>query len=87
MTDEKILEEIKPLFNECCGTDYEIPEIKSIDDNLYGDLGLTSLTVAEVCMLIENKFNISLDDDDIADIRTIQDLITIIKIQLIEKEK
>ena len=50
------------------------PEAKLIDD-----LGCDSLSAVEITMMLEEKLNINIDDDEVAKIVTIQDIIDIIE--------
>lgn len=54
----------------------------SKDDNLIEDVGLDSLNVLEVFGMIEEKFNVVVDPEEISEIRTIDDIVN-----LIEKNK
>lgn len=54
----------------------------SKDDNLIEDVGLDSLNVLEVFGMIEEKFNVVVDPEEISEIRTIDDIMN-----LIEKNK
>ena len=51
-----------------------IPEAKLIDD-----LGCDSLSAVEITMMLEEKLGITIDDDEVAKIVTIQDIINIIE--------
>ena len=51
-----------------------IPEAKLIDD-----LGCDSLSAVEITMMLEEKLCITIDDDEVAKIVTIQDIINIIE--------
>ena len=50
------------------------PKAKLIDD-----LGCDSLSAVEITMMLEEKLNITIDDDEVAKIVTIQDIINIIE--------
>ena len=50
------------------------PEAKLIDD-----LGCDSLSAVEITMMLEEKLNINIDDDEVAKIVTIQDIMNIIE--------
>lgn len=79
MNDIEILNEIEPLFNTCMSNDNDIPKVKSLNDNLYTDLGFNSLSLSETLMMIEHKYKIQIDYNDLSGIETMQDLINIIK--------
>jgi acyl carrier protein len=68
----KILEVLKRTV-----TDDEsklVPEAKLIDD-----LGADSLTAVEITMELEEKLGITIDDDEVSTIVTIQDIINIVE--------
>ena len=44
--------------------------------NLLDDLGADSLDVVELVMALEEEFSIEVPDDDVENIRTIQDIVT-----------
>ncbi|MEE2703013.1 MAG: acyl carrier protein [Myxococcota bacterium] len=44
--------------------------------NLLDDLGADSLDVVELVMALEEEFSIEFPDDDVENIRTIQDIVT-----------
>ena len=50
------------------------PEAKLIDD-----LGCDSLSAVEITMMLEEKLNINIVDDEVAKIVTIQDIMNIIE--------
>ncbi len=51
----------------------------SKDANLIEDVGLDSLNVLEVFGMIEEKFNIIVDPEEISEIKTISDIVTLIE--------
>ncbi|MBR2902384.1 MAG: acyl carrier protein [Clostridia bacterium] len=51
----------------------------AVDANLVEDLGANSIDVVEVIMAIEEEFNIQFDEEDAADMRTINDLVSYIE--------
>lgn len=79
----KIFEKVKEI---CEGYEYQDAPvlIGSIDDTLYGDLGLDSLAVVEIAMLCEGEFNILIDDETICKMRTVKDLVNIIYVHTFE---
>jgi Acyl-CoA synthetases (AMP-forming)/AMP-acid ligases II len=50
----------------------------SIDTNLFIDLGLESITIIELIIKCEDTFGISVDEDKIADLTTIKDIINLV---------
>lgn len=63
-------EDINELITETLGRRVVITD----NTNIVHDLGLDSLGVMNFCMALEDKFNISIPLDRIADVRTIGDL-------------
>ena len=45
------------------------------ESKLIADLGLTSFSVLEMCYYLENTFHIEVDDNDIAGIETVDDIV------------
>ena len=68
--DSRLREIINELANETLGRRVTISD----STNIVQDLGLDSLGVMNFCMALEDRFNISIPLDRIADVRTISDL-------------
>lgn len=51
----------------------------SKDANLIEDVGLDSLNVLEVFGMIEEKFNIIVDPEEISELKTINDIVNLIE--------
>lgn len=51
----------------------------AVDADLVEDLGANSIDVVEVIMAIEEEFNIQFDEEDAADMKTINDLVSYIE--------
>ena len=66
-----MIEKIKNIIAQQLRTDSF-----SIDDDadIFNDLGADSLDVVEMLMAFETAFGISVPDDDLADIRTVNDI-------------
>ena len=47
----------------------------SLDSDLINDLGADSLDGVELVMILESEFDIEIFDDEISDIKTVQDII------------
>ena len=58
--------------------DARIVEAASFD----GDLGATSLDMVEVIMTLEDEFDIGIDDRDSEGVRTVGDLLALVKKQV-----
>lgn len=70
--EQKIIE----LIAEKLGKKKEQVTLKS---NLVEDLGADSLDVVELVMTFEDEFGITLPDEEVAKMKTIQDVVTYIK--------
>lgn len=51
------------------------PDQLSVDSRLREDLGLNSLTVVDLIVAIEDEFDISVSDDDLASLVTLRDVV------------
>lgn len=54
----------------------------SLDDNLFDDLHLDSLNTIVIVNEIEEKFNITLNTDELANIKTVRDIEEMVKTYL-----
>lgn len=72
--------EIKKEFKQLMAKELEC-DISKLDDNarILEDLGINSLEFAELISEVEEKFNITVLDEDICKIRTIQDCVEILE--------
>ena len=71
-----VFEKVKKIILEVISIDES--KIK-LDAKLESDLGADSLDAVEIIMLIEDEFNISLDDEVTQNIKTVQDLVKFIE--------
>ncbi len=51
------------------------PEDVTLDSELSTDLGINSLELADVVMMCEDKFNITIDDEDLHTFITVGDVV------------
>lgn len=65
---EIVMEQLDVTKEEC------VPEASFMDD-----LGADSLDIVELIMAMEENFGVEISDDELARIRTIQDVISFIK--------
>ncbi|NQU02793.1 MAG: acyl carrier protein [Syntrophaceae bacterium] len=65
---EIVVEQLNVTEEEC------VPEAAFMDD-----LGADSLDIVELIMAMEDKFDLEISDDDLANIRTVKDVIEYIK--------
>ena len=54
-------------------------EFIKIDSHLVNDLNADSLDLVELSMIIENSFDVALDDSELDNAQTVNDLYTILK--------
>lgn len=71
-----MLEKLQEIIAEKLGV--EVSEIKP-ESTFNEDLGADSLDLFEVVMGIEEEFNISIDNEDLDQIKTVQDAMNYIK--------
>ena len=67
-----MLKTLKKLLAEELQLD---PETVTMDAELSSDLGLNSIELANLVMLCEEKFDITIDDDDIHKFVTVGDVV------------
>jgi acyl carrier protein len=72
MTQQEILQGFAEILDEIAGVsaDDVQPEKSFVDD-----LDLDSLTMVEVATAAEDKFNVKIPDDDLKDLKTVQDAV------------
>lgn len=56
---------------------YSVEDIK-IESNLFDDLGADSLDAVELNLALEEAYGISIPDEDLAELKTVQDIVTYI---------
>ena len=69
---EKIFEELKEIIFDYLGDD-EI-EVK-LESNFIDDIGLSSLDMISIVGQVEDTFEIVVEDEDIANIKTMEDAV------------
>jgi acyl carrier protein len=72
MTQQEILQGFAEILDEIAGVaaDDVQPQKSFVDD-----LDLDSLTMVEVATAAEDKFNVKIPDDDLKDLKTVQDAV------------
>lgn len=86
MNDKVVKNELLEVIKECTSIVYEDVDIRSETD-IIKDLGFDSITIMELVIEIESKFNIEFDDDlQYEDIFNIDKLETYILKKINEKE-
>jgi acyl carrier protein len=76
MSDEEVLVEVKKVLME----EFEVEEeIITVEATFYEDLGLDSLDAIDLIVTLNNFYNIEVEPTESEEIRTIQNLIDIVK--------
>ena len=76
MTDDQLLNDLREIVNEVTGT----PSDKVVPEASFGDdLDIDSLSMVEVIVAAEEKFNVRIPDDDAAKLSTVGDAMSYIK--------
>ncbi|MQA81299.1 MAG: acyl carrier protein [Streptosporangiales bacterium] len=75
-TEQEILDGLAEIVNEVAGVPAEdVQADKSFTD----DLDIDSLSMVEVVVAAEEKFGVKIPDDDVKNLRTVQDAVSYIK--------
>lgn len=56
---------------------YIKPRLISPQKSFFADLGLSSIEYSELIAFLENKYNLTLPDNEILNVQTVEELITI----------
>ena len=76
MSDEEVLVEVKKVLIE----EFEVEEgVISPEATFYEDLGLDSLDAIDLIVTLNNFYNIEVEPTESEEIRTVQNLIDIVK--------
>lgn len=67
-----MFEKVKNLLVEELRVD---PEVVTPEAELANDLGINSLELADLVLLCEEKFNVTIDDDDLHTFITLNDVV------------
>jgi acyl carrier protein len=76
MSDEEVLTGLAEIINEIAGIPADSVKLES---NFTDDLDLDSLTMVEVVVACEEKFNVRIPDDDVPGLRTVGDAVAYVK--------
>lgn len=79
MTEQEILERVTKVSVKQLGVK---PEEVSATSSFTDDLGADSLDVVELVMAFEEEFEIEIPDDDVTNLKTIQDAVNYISTKL-----
>ncbi|MFE1103107.1 acyl carrier protein [Nocardiopsis alba] len=75
-SEQKILEGLGEIIEEIVGT--EASEVKP-EKSFVDDLDIDSLSMVEIAVAAQDKFGVEIPDDQLKDLKTVQDVITFIQ--------
>lgn len=73
MKKELITKEVVEILDVFCYSSEEL----SVEEKI-SDLGLDSLDMVEITMKLEEKFDISIEDEEIENLKTVSDIIELV---------
>jgi len=76
LTQEEILSDLAEIVEEVAGVDKD--EVQ-MDKSFTGDLDVDSLTMVEVVVAAEEKFGVSIPDDEVKNLKTVGDAVAFIE--------
>jgi acyl carrier protein len=76
MTQQEILKGFAEILDEIAGV---AAADVTPEKSFINDLDLDSLTMVEVATAAEDKFNVQIPDDDLKDLKTVQDAVTYVE--------
>lgn len=71
-----MIEQIKKVLVDAINVD---EEAVTAEANLKDDLGIDSLAAVELALELETEFDVRIEDDELAKLETVQDIIDIIE--------
>ncbi len=74
-----MLERITKVLVDAIQVDEEDVKLES---NLYEDLKIDSLSAVELALELETEFDISIEDEELAKLETVQDIINLIEAKI-----
>ena len=72
-------QELLTIFTEVLTEEFGVPEDEVAAEATFEALGLDSLDVVELTLVLEEKTGIKLEDEELEDVRTVQDAIDKVK--------
>ncbi len=72
-------QDLLAVFTEMLTEDFGVPEDEISPDATFEALGLDSLDVVELTLVLEEKTGVKLEDEELEDVRTVQDAIDKVK--------
>jgi acyl carrier protein len=76
VSDDKILEDLAAILQEVADVK---PEDVTPEKSFVDDLDVDSLSMVEVAMAVEEKFDAKIPDDKLSELKTVQDAVDYIK--------
>ena len=73
-TKEEIIERLKKTFHYVLNESIDVNKV-NLEDKLIDDLGFTSVALIYFAVMIEEEFEISLEDAKLSDFVTVEDVI------------
>ena len=78
-SDNELFEKVKGIIVEQLGANAEAVKMEA---SFIDDLGADSLDAVELCMTIEEAFDITIPEDKIADLKTVKDIVEFVESQI-----
>ena len=76
MTEEQIVSDLAVILNEVAGVDQSKV---SVEKSFLDDLEVDSLSMVEVVMAAEDKFGVTIPDEEVKNLKTVGDAVSFIK--------
>ena len=76
LTQEEILADLAEIVEEVAGVDKDDVQL---DKSFTADLDVDSLTMVEVVVAAEEKFGVSIPDDEVKNLKTVGDAVAFIE--------
>ena len=73
MKKEEVFEKVRKIILDWLGKDIAVDV--SMESNLKGDLGMDSLDILQIVFMIENTFDIKVEDEKLDTFVTVADLV------------
>jgi acyl carrier protein len=70
-----VSQDLLATFTEMLTEDFGVPAEDISPDSTFEALGLDSLDVVELTLVLEEKTGVKLEDEELEDVRTVQDAI------------
>jgi acyl carrier protein len=74
-----VSQELLTIFTEVLTEEFGVPEDEIAAEATFESLGLDSLDVVELTLVLEERTGVKLEDEELEDVRTVQDAIDKVK--------